>query len=164
MLAHQNVHESYFTFGEGSLTMEQFNLEGIAKLEAFLDRIEDLNEQSLKSFQDDFIIVENSMERIINDKLNNKKETDLDKLVPEADRNKINIVTKERKWFDGSRECTYKGSFDFEGKPCGNGTLEYSNGDTFSGSFSQCIKNRTGVEFKASSEVKVIAGASLKCR
>ena len=69
------------------------------------------------------------------------------------------MVKKGKLMSDGLEECYYKGGLDSCYRPDGEGTLVYSNMDSFTGVFQHGVRNRTGVRTFSGGEVAKIAGS-----
>ena len=62
---------------------------------------------------------------------------------------KMKVGTTKQKITDGIQTCWYGGQKDAQDLPSGEGMLKYENGDTFHGTFSGGILNRTGKILRA---------------
>lgn len=130
---------------------------GIARIEDFLDRIEDPHESILDSFQDDFAIVQESLglddeagseEYLRNSARAAKLEAQGGGAVPPG----------AARVSDGFRECSYKGRTDDEDLPVGEGVLTYTCGDAFTGTFQGGLRNRSGKVMSGQGEVGRVEG------
>jgi len=131
--------------------------DGIAKIEDFLDRIESPEESILRSFEEDF--------RIVKESLNLKEEYDNPEYLENKEKARIfkeqdtgAVITGATRTSDGFRECVYKGPTDEENRPHGSGSLVYMDGDTFTGEFRHGIRNRTGQAMFSQGPVSRIQG------
>jgi hypothetical protein len=135
--------------------MEQDD-EGVSRIEAFLDRIEDPHESILDSFMDDFAIVRESLglreEQASKEFLANRaKIAEFEKMGGGE------VPVGAKRVSDGFRECAYKGSVEC-GLPEGPGSLAYTDGAIFTGTFSGGLRHRAGQERNAQGEVQRVEG------
>ena len=132
---------------------------GMARIEQFLDRIEDPHESILESFQNDFEIIKESLGMNDVDKeTSGSSEYEANKLQAEKWDSDAGSVTPNKKSNDGFDDCIYKGTVDSLNFPLGTGTLIYTNMDAFTGTFAHGLRNRTGVRIFSGGETSKISG------
>ena len=102
-------------------------IDELEKLESFLDKIENPNENVVQEFESNFNIA-------------NSNEVNL---MPNIQNEDIKICDGD-KVFDGNRYCIFKGVTQ-DNKPIGNGALLYANKDVFTGTFNGSIGDRKGI-------------------
>ena len=132
---------------------------GIAKIEAFLDKIEDLDEEVLDHYQEKFPQVIAEWFKDVPEEKHGSAEFFLNQSRKESFEDSSHCIVKTgTETTDGVEKCYYKGGLDSCGRPTGEGTLVYNNLDSFTGMFDHSIRNRTGVRSFSGGEVSRIAG------
>ena len=132
---------------------------GIAKIEAFLDRIEDLDEEVLDYYQEKFPQVVAELFKDINEENHGSAEFFLNQSRIKSFEDPSNDTVKTGKeTTDGFEKCYYRGGLDPCGRPTGEGTLLYNNLDSFTGEFDHSLRNRRGVRSYSGGEVARVAG------
>ena len=133
---------------------------GIAKIEAFLDLIEDTDDEILDSFQDRYIqfLSAGSHNNLEEEEEHGSEEFFMNKSKIQSLKECQEVIKPGKVASDGFEDCYYRGGLDSCYRPDGEGTLVYNNMDSFSGMFDHGIRNRTGVRTFSGGDVAKIEG------
>ena len=133
------------------------DMKGLALIERFLDEIEENDEEILVKFQNNFNeIIQKHQSRVGDGSA--EYQSNQEKIIS-FQNSKDAPVKIGKNTSDGFENCVYKGCLDDDDQPHGEGTLQYSLTESFSGTFDHSIRHRTGARFFSGGDVAKIEGS-----